>query len=218
MYTSIKDFVKSKNISNTKKVNESKPVQVATTKIADNKSDNNSVLKLESVIKNLNICHFIISKGLINESASLTSINEAIKGEFNIANFFKTDEAFNSFYSVSMELTKEFLIEEGFLDKLASIANKTTNKSYVLDANIKASDKAQAFLNDPAYKKTANLAKDTLIKKGVPADKADTALIAMLNWTNGQTPNFSNTSVEYDSAKNELTFGSTAKGAGAKVF
>lgn len=215
MYTSIKDFVKSKNTSNTtKKVNESKPAQVATTKVADN----NSVLKLESVIKNLNICHFIISKGLINESASLTSINEAIKGEFNIANFFKTDEAFNSFYSTSMELTKEFLMEEGFLDKLASIANKTTNKSYVLDANIKASDKAQAFLNDPAYKKTASLAKDTLIKKGVPADKADAALIAMLNWTNGQTPNFSNTSVEYDSAKNELTFGSTAKGAGAKVF
>ncbi len=218
MFTSISEFVKARTAGQTTptkvtQTNESS-VNVTNTKIAKDKG----ILKLESVIRNLSVCHFIMNKGLISESSSLTAINEALEGEFGETEFFKNEEEFNAFYSQSMEETKAFLMDEGFLDKLAGLANKTTNKSYVLD-NIIPSEKATAFLNDPKYKKTVELAKQALISKSkVPQDKAETALTAMLNWTNGETPNFVNTSVTYDAAKNEITFGANSKGTGAKVF
>lgn len=220
MFTSISEYVAAKNAATKIATNESStaitaPATVATTKIAEDSTS----LKLESVIKKLNVCHFIITKGLINESSSLTSINEAIEGEFGVETFFETEEELNGFYATSMEETKNFLMEEGFLDKIASVVNKTTNKAFKLDDTLVASEKAKAFLADPKYKKTVELAKQALMSKfKVPQDKVESALTAMLNYTNGETPNFNNTTVTFDADKNEISFMSNSKGAGAKVF
>lgn len=218
MFTSIKDFIKAKKAENNTKIaatNENAIINNTTTKIA--KVDNSTAL-LESVIKNLSVCHFIMTNGLINESASLTSINEAIDTKFGTKNFFKTENDFNYFYVNSLNEMQEYLIAEGALDKISSFFNKATNKTYILDDKLVASDKAKEFLNDVKYAKIVKMAKETLAKKGIPEDKVELALTALLNWTNGETPNFSNTNINYDSAKNELTIGSSAKGAGAKVF
>lgn len=84
------------------------------TKIA---SVNEDASKLESLIKKLSVVHLILTKNLINESATEASINEEINKEFGETSYFTSESQIDSFYVDTMTEMCEYLTNEGFFSK-----------------------------------------------------------------------------------------------------
>ena len=135
MYTSIAEYLNAKKIE---KANESSSHSrmVKTEKNLAKRE----VKRLGSLLERLTYCHFILSKGLISESSSFKSINEAFKKEFNLDNYFKTDEQFNTYYVKSIKLMKRFINEDS---DTATLYSSTVNIASVSDQDRK---KAEAML------------------------------------------------------------------------
>ena len=106
MYTSISEYLKVKK-AEASATNES----VSRPKKDNNLKVNREIKKLGSLVERLGYCHFILNKGLINESSSLSSINDAFRKEFGVINYFKTDEQFNAYYSSTLKTMKRFVEE-----------------------------------------------------------------------------------------------------------
>lgn len=216
MYTSIKEFVKAKKAD---KINEniSNPVTTSHTRIATPEknqvtevTEDNELSTLESVLKNLSICHLILNKGLINESSSLTSINESVKENLGIENFFGTEEEFNKFYVDTLSEMNDFLTSEGFFSKLGDTLKGT--KKYILDDTLKVSKEAEGFVSNPARKKIVDSIEKSLKDKYAMDDnQAKKAALALADFTQGEAVIMTNLIIEFDKASNELSV--TKKGS-----
>lgn len=217
MYTSISEFIRAKR-KEAKKINESvaTPIQSNSTRIAqvennETELNNNPELAtLESLLKNLSVCHLILNKGLINESSSLTSINEAISKDLEIDNFFTSEEEFNQFYVNTMDEMIDYLSNEGFLSKVGDVLKGT--KKYVLDDTLKVSKEAEGFVSNPARKKVVDsISKSLKDQYGLDDTKAAKAVLALADFTQGEAVIMTNLIIEYNKDKNELSV--TKKGA-----
>lgn len=91
------------------------------TKIAsiteESNTESSDVKVLEGLIKNLSIVHLILTKNLINESATDVTINAAVCKVFGDEKFFKDEDEIDSFYTDTMKEMCEFLTNEGFFSK-----------------------------------------------------------------------------------------------------
>jgi len=216
MYTSISDFIKAKRKA--EKINESVTTEIHSnsTRIAqvennENELSNNPELAtLESLLKNLSVCHLILNKGLINESSSLTSINEAINNDLEIDNFFSSEKEFNQFYVNTMDEMIDYLSNEGFLSKVGDVLKGT--KKYILDDNLKVSKEAEGFVSNPARKKIVDsITKSLKDQYGMDDAQAAKGALALADFTQGEAVIMTNLIIEFNKDKKELSV--TKKGA-----
>ncbi len=200
MYTSISEYLKAKKSEAT---NETK---VAAPKPDSGLAIKKEIKKLGSLLERLTYCHFILNKGLINESSSLKSINEAFKKEFNLDNFFKTDEQFNAYYVKTLGTMKRFVEEAGvgYAQETNVQDDGTTPKPNVEEglgdfiSGVKTYDLKTIALN-PKAAETYNQRKDLVssLEKSIIAglkcspEEAKQVGMALFNFANGAVPNTS---------------------------
>lgn len=206
MYTTIDDYLKGK-----RKLNENaNPVQSAAqpvqptaqepvepeTKIATSESKD----VLGDLIKNMSVCHFIINKGL-NESSTLESINSSIKDEFEVDNFFGSDDEFNTFYVKTMESAAAFLAEAGWFDK---VKNAVTGSRVFNLETYQGTEAGKKELANPGRKQSVDKIKKGFTNMGLPQEFLDKAVMAIFDFNGGSAPIIHSYDFTWDAEKKTL--------------
>jgi hypothetical protein len=204
MYTSISEYLKAKKSEAT---NETK---VAAPKPDSGLAVKKEVKKLGSLLERLTYCHFILNKGLINESSSLKSINEAFKKEFNLDNFFKTDEQFNGYYVKTLASMKRLVEESGYGAQAQPVAQPVAQpikkegddmtdeglgdfisgvKTYDLKTIALTPKAAETYKQRPQL--VTSLEKSIIAGLKCSPEEAKQVGMALFNFANGAVPNAS---------------------------
>ncbi len=198
MYKTIEDFLnKKKQITEGRKPSAPKKREPAAKPVTESASNNDH---LGDVIKKLSLCHFILAKG-INESTTLESVNAAVKDEFELDNYFATDDEFNNFYVKTMEETAAFLQNEGWLDK---VKNAVTGAKVFDLSTYSGTDAGKKELANPGRKKSLETIKRGFRNMGMADEFLDKALLAIFDFNGGSAPIINSYNFVWDAEKKSL--------------